>query len=96
MRSKLTDRIAAKMEQGALPKDDCQRIDVVVTSHEVCAACEERLDAAEGGVRCRVADRTFLLHPQCYIAWQELLPARRPMVGWQQHPNQGVSPPPIH
>ena len=94
MRSKLTDRIAAKIERGDLPRDDCQRIDVVVTPGDVCAGCDEQLDATDGAVRCRVRDRSFVFHAQCYIVWQELLPARRPMIGWQRHPEQGASQPP--
>jgi len=84
------------MKRGELPEGDCRGIQVVVIADGVCVACDEPLDRSDGGVKCQVGDRSFVLHAQCYVAWQELLPERRPMVGWQQHPKQGVSQPPMH
>jgi hypothetical protein len=70
-------RILAKIDKGELPPAECERIGVAtVSAGSICPACDEVLVPIEGAVECRVAGRSFLLHPDCYLAWLEALRPR--------------------
>jgi hypothetical protein len=92
----LAARIKAKIGRGDLPKDDCQRIEVVVRQGVPCEACDEPLDARDGGIECRAGGRSFLLHAQCYVAWRDQLSERRPMVPSPRRPECETPQPPLH
>jgi hypothetical protein len=72
-------RVRGMLETGALPCDDAQQMWAGRGGGERCAACTERIDAAEVEYEVELSSGTVLrLHRRCHGIWfEECQPLRR-------------------
>jgi hypothetical protein len=64
--------VRAKIAEGSLPRTDWDRTRLMVgTPHGICFVCHQRTSPANMAVECQRAGLVFLLHPDCYVLWQE-------------------------
>ena len=60
-----------KLERGILPSTDFERTRVVTGGLGECAVCDTRTTPTEPAVACDYGGQTLLLHPDCFVLWEE-------------------------
>ena len=72
------DLMQQKFAKGQLPHEDWDRTRLV-TGGAVgpCAACDAATTPDNVAVWCEQAARVFVLHPDCYVMWEEAVAEQR-------------------
>ena len=61
-----------KIERGELPRDDWDETRLIVGGfHSRCAACDSPTTPIDPALECHLGDRRVVLHPDCYVMWEE-------------------------
>lgn len=60
-----------KLQRGILPFTDFDRTRLVVGGLGECAMCDTLTTPTDPAVACEYAGQTLLLHPDCYVLWEE-------------------------
>lgn len=63
--------IRTKIEHGELPATDWDATRMTFGAASVCAGCDGPTTPADAVVECRHAGRRVMLHPDCYVMWEE-------------------------
>jgi hypothetical protein len=64
-------QVTDKLEKGVLPSSDFDRTRLIVGGLGDCAACDNATTPADPAVQCEYQDQTLLLHPDCYVLWEQ-------------------------
>ena len=66
------DLIRQKLARGELPHEDWDRTRMVIGGAVgPCAACGTATTAENSAVWCERAGQAVVLHPDCYVLWEE-------------------------
>lgn len=63
--------IRNKIARGDLPSSDWEATRLTIGGLGECVACDGPTTPAQPAVECRHAGRRFMLHPDCYVMWEE-------------------------
>jgi hypothetical protein len=63
--------VNTKLEQGILPRSAFDRTRLVVGGLADCAACDTPTTPSDPAVRCEYEGGTLMLHPDCYLLWEQ-------------------------
>ena len=63
--------IQAKLTKGLLPSEWDTAPRTILGGLATCAACDEPTTPHDVAVECQHAGRRFVLHPDCYVMWEE-------------------------
>jgi hypothetical protein len=72
------DLIRERVASGELPADDWERTRLILGGAiGPCAACDAPTTAENPAVWCERAGRAFVLHPDCYVLWEQAAAEKR-------------------
>ena len=65
-------QVRQKIERGDLPREDWDETRVITGGfHSGCAACDTPTTSADVAFECHHGDKRVVLHPDCYVMWNE-------------------------
>jgi hypothetical protein len=68
--------IREKIARGDLPDSEWDLARLTLGGLSPCAACDGPTTGLHAAVECHYGGRRMMLHPDCYVMWEE---ARRPL-----------------
>jgi hypothetical protein len=67
--------VRKKISRSELPRDDWDRTRMMIGGFHFCAACDTPTTSVDLAVECHHGGTRVVLHPDCYVMWEE---ARQP------------------
>jgi hypothetical protein len=69
----MDEMIRAKVASGHLPREDWEQTRVIPGGIVgPCAGCNTPTTPHDVAVQCRSAGREVILHPDCYVIWEQV------------------------